>query len=158
MTQLSQNGWPASADRNAIHIKNYLIPGTTRNLLCTIRAAPLLIGFAHEFHHLIEAIDVGQFDEWGYNFAVIPGSKDLSNHSSGTAIDLNATLHPWGKIGTFPSAKVPMIRAEAKKYGLRWGGDYSGKKDEMHFEVNITPLAAAALITRLQLTIPAEKK
>jgi len=44
-----------------------------------------------------------------------------------------------------------MIRALAKKYGLRWGGDYVNRKAEMHFEIDITPAKAAALIVKLGL-------
>jgi len=83
---------------------------------------------------------------------MIRGTTDkLSNHSSGTAIDLNAPKHPLGKVGTFPPEKVPMIRALATKYGLKWGGDYQNRKDEMHFEVNLNPAKAAALIVKLGL-------
>ena len=67
------------------------------------------------------------------------------------SIDLNATKHALGKIGTFPAEKVPMIRALAKKYGLKWGGDYKNRKDEMHFEVVVTPEKARKLITKLGL-------
>jgi len=82
---------------------------------------------------------------------MVRGTTDkLSNHSSGTAIDLNATRHPLGKVGTFPNEKVPMIRALAKKYGLIWGGDYRNRKDEMHFEVGLTPAKAAALVKKLE--------
>jgi hypothetical protein len=112
--------------------------------------APLLIGFAKEFHELIEPIDEGALDDWGYAFRNIRGvTEKLSNHASGTAIDLNAPKHPLGAVGTFPAEKVPMIRALAKKYGLRWGGDYVNRKDEMHFEIDITPVRAAALIVKL---------
>ena len=76
--------------------------------------------------------------------------NNLSNQASGTAMDLNAMKHPLGKVGTFPNEKVPMIRALAKKYGLIWGGDYRGRKDEMHFEVALTPAKAAALINKLE--------
>jgi hypothetical protein len=44
-----------------------------------------------------------------------------------------------------------MIRALAKKYGLKWGGDYKGRADEMHFEVEISPVKAKALIATLGL-------
>jgi hypothetical protein len=121
-------------------------------LACAKAVAPLLVGFAAEFHELIEPIDEGTLDDWGYCFRQVRGSTDnLSNHSSGTAIDLNATQHPLGKVGTFPSEKVPMIRALAKKYGLIWGGDYRNRKDEMHFEIALTPAKAAALIEKLGL-------
>ena len=81
---------------------------------------------------------------------MIRGStENLSNHSSGTAIDLNATKHALGKVGTFPEEKVPMIRALAKKYSLTWGGDYRNRKDEMHFEVAIPPSKVSGAIAKL---------
>lgn len=147
---ISHNGWPASKDKSEIGIDSFLIPGTKIKLQCSKSVAPLLVGFAAEFHSLIEPIDGGTLDDWGYCFRMVRGSTDkLSNHSSGTAIDLNATRHPLGKIGTFPNEKVPMIRALAKKYGLIWGGDYKNRKDEMHFEIALTPAKAAALIEKL---------
>ena len=152
MTLTSHNGWRASKDPDEITIKSYTVPGTKTRLRCAEAVAPLLIGFAAEFHELIEPIDEGAVDDWGYAFRQIRGSTDkLSNHASGTAIDLNAPKHALGLVGTFPPEKVPMIRALAKKYGLRWGGDYLNRKDEMHFEIDITPAKAAALIVKLGL-------
>ena len=152
MSLFSNNGWPASNDRNEIDIKSYQVPGTKVKLACAEGAAPLLIGFASEFHKLIEPIDEGALDDWGYCFRMVRGTTDkLSNHSSGTAIDLNAPKHALGKVGTFPPQKVPMIRALSAKYGLKWGGDYVNRKDEMHFEVNLNPAKAAALIVKLGL-------
>ena len=153
MSLNSQNGWKASKNRDEIGIDSFVIPGTKIKLACAKAVAPLLVGFAAEFHELIEPIDEGTLDDWGYCFRQVRGSTDnLSNHSSGTAIDLNATQHPLGKVGTFPNEKVPMIRALAKKYGLIWGGDYKNRKDEMHFEIALTPAKAAALIEKLGLS------
>ena len=112
-----------------------------------------MVAFAEQFHELIEPIDGGALDDWGYCYREVrqvPGK--LSNHASGSAIDLNATRHPLGKAGTFPAEKVPMIQALAKKYGLVWGGDYRNRKDEMHFEVGIDPVKAAKLIEKLGLS------
>ena len=146
----SQNGWTASKDRTEIGIESFPVPGTKLKLACAKSVAPLLVGFSAEFHQLIEPIDEGGLDDWGYCFRQVRGDAvNLSNHSSGTAIDLNATKHPLGKVGTFPIEKVPMIRALAKKYGLIWGGDYRNRKDEMHFEIALTPAKAAALIEKL---------
>jgi hypothetical protein len=148
---ISSNGWPASKDKAEIKIKSYPITGTSIKLQCAESVAPLLIGFAVEFNELIESIDGSSLDDWGYCFRNIRGDVGkLSNHSSGTAIDLNATKHPLGKIGTFPNEKVPMIRALAKKYGLIWGGDYKNRKDEMHFEIALPPAKVAALIAKLE--------
>lgn len=148
----SSNGWPASKDRADIGIKSYTIPGTHSKIACAEAVAPLLIGFCTEFNKLIETIDGEALDDWGYCFRMVRGSTDkLSNHSSGTAVDLNASKHPLGKVGTFPAEKVPMLRALAKKYGLKWGGDYQNRVDEMHFEVNLPPAKAAELIKKLGL-------
>ena len=153
MTQLfSYNGWPASKDVESIHIKSYPIPGTKLKIRCAEAVAPLLVGFCTEFNELIEPIDGGVFDDWSYAYRDVRGVPGkLSNHSSGTALDLNSLRHPLGKSGTFPPEKVPMIRALAKKYGLKWGGDYVNRKDEMHFEVAVTPEKAKQLITKLGL-------
>jgi hypothetical protein len=152
-TQLtSYNGYPASKDPKEIGIKSYSVDGTALKLRCADSVGPLLAAFASEFHKLIEPIDEGGLDDWGYCFRMVRGTTDkLSNHSSGTAIDLNATRHALGKIGTFPAEKVPMIRALAKKYGLKWGGDYKNRKDEMHFEVEVSAIKAKELITKLGL-------
>ena len=151
MTLTSCNGWPASKDQAEIGIKSYPVPGTTLKLRCAEKVAPLLIGFAAEFHALIEPLDEGSLDDWGYCFRMVRGTTDkLSNHSSGTAIDLNASKHPLGQIGTFEAGKVPMIRALSHKYGLTWGGDYRSRKDEMHFEISIDATKAAALIKKIQ--------
>lgn len=151
MTQLtSYNGWPASKDKAAIGIKSYTVPGTTAKIQCAEAVAPLLIGFCAEFNKLIEPIAGEAVDDWGYCFRTVRGTTDkLSNHASGTAVDINAKTHPLGKIGTFPAEQVPMIRALAKKYGLTWGGDYRNRVDEMHFEVKLSAAKAAELIKKL---------
>ena len=150
--ETSYNGYPASKDPAAIDINSYLVKGTDRKLKCAESVGPLLAAFAAEFHELIEPIDEGTFDDWGYCYRMVRGdATKLSNHSSGTAIDLNSTKHPLGKVGTFPAEKVPMIRALAKKYGLKWGGDYKNRKDEMHFEVQVSAAKAKAIIASLGL-------
>jgi hypothetical protein len=150
--ETSYNGYPASKDPAEIKIKSYPVKGTDRKLRCAESVGPLLAAFAAEFHELIEPIDEGTFDDWGYAFRMVRGSTDrLSCHSSGTAIDLNATKHPLGKAGTFPAEKIPMLRALAKKYGLKWGGDFKTRPDDMHFEVEVSASKAKALIASLGL-------
>ena len=147
--QTSYNGWPASKEQAEIGIKAYKVEGTSLKLRCAEKVAPLLINFAKEFNELIEPLEGGALDDWGYCYRDVRGVPGkLSNHGSGTAIDLNASKHPLGKVGTFDAAKVPMIKALAKKYGLTWGGDWA-RKDEMHFEINLDAAKTAALITKL---------
>jgi hypothetical protein len=151
MSAISYNGWPASKDVEAIRIKSYPITGTKIKLRCAYFAAPLLVAFAEQFHELIEPIDGGTLDDWGYAYRDVRGVPGkLSNHASGTAIDLNAKLHSLTKAGTFPAEKVPMIQALTKKYGLAWGGNWT-RKDEMHWEIALNPLKTAKRIEKLGL-------
>jgi len=132
----SPNGWPASEDRKAIGIESFVVSGTKIKLVCAKAVAPLLINFAKEFHESVEPIDEGQLDDWGYAFRMTRGSdKVLSNHSSGTAIDLNAIKHPLGKSNTFNQDQRNIITLLITKYGLAWGGNYKRRKDDMHFEI-----------------------
>lgn len=146
----SQNGWPGN---NRSLVKSWTIPGTTRNVtLEKGNAGWLLCDFAAWFDKNIEDIEAGQLDDWGYAERPIRGSTALSNHASGTAIDLNSTKHPLAKVGTFTPAQAAKIRERLKHYEgvIRWGGDYSGRKDEMHFEINRSPAVVAALVKKLQ--------
>jgi len=148
----SDNGWPASQDPAIIGIKSYPVKGTKIKLRCAEKVAPLLVGFAAEFHEKIEPIDEGTLDDWGYAFRMVRGREDrLSNHSSGTAIDLNASKHSLGLEGTFSKDKVALVIELSAKYGLKWGGLYRNRKDEMHFEVCLTPKQAKERITALGL-------
>ena len=132
----SPNGWPASEDRKALGIESFTVPGTKIRFACAKAVAPLLVNFAKEFHELVEPIDQGQLDDWGYAFRMTRGSdRVLSNHSSGTAIDLNAIKHPLGKSNTFNKDQRNTINLLITKYGLAWGGNYKKRKDDMHFEI-----------------------
>jgi hypothetical protein len=159
MMLTSYNGYPASKDPAEIGIKSYLIKGTDRKVRAAGSVGHLLAAFASEFHNLIEPIDQGIFDDWGYAFRMVRGTTDkLSCHSSGTAIDLNATKHPLGKYDTFSAEKVPIIRALSKKYGLKWGGDFKGRPDDMHFEVTVNLKKAKAITLKLGIGAKDENK
>ncbi|MFI6272802.1 M15 family metallopeptidase [Micromonospora zamorensis] len=67
------------------------------------------------------------------------GSNELSNHASGRAIDLNAPAHPMGKPNTFSAPQRKAIRKilDFCEGVVRHGVDYySGRKDDMHFEID----------------------
>jgi hypothetical protein len=114
----------------------------------------VLLDFAAWFHKTIHHIDTGQLDDWGYAERDIigMGSTDISNHASGTAMDLDATAHPLGKYNTFNSLQISLIERKLKEYGgvIRWGHDYSGRKDEMHFEINKGYAAVKAQADRIR--------
>jgi hypothetical protein len=78
-------------------------------------------------------IDACGLSEYGgsFNYRLIRESSNMSNHSFAIAIDLAPSGNPLGaKKGTMPKFAVDAF----KKQGARWGGDYSGRKDLMHFE------------------------
>lgn len=130
----SPNGWPASEDRKSIGIKSFDIIENLK-IACAEKVAPLFIAFCKEFNELVEPINQGQLDDWGYAFRQQRGSdRILSNHSSGTAIDVNAIKHPLGKSNTFNRDQSNIIKLLITKYGLAWGGNWK-RKDEMHFEI-----------------------
>jgi len=148
----SPNGWPASEDRKAIFIESFTVPGITIKLACSKIVAPLLINFCKEFHELVEPINQGKLDDWGYAFRMTRGSdRVLSNHSSGTAIDLNAIKHPLGKANTFNKEQRNIINLLITKYGLAWGGNYKKRIDSMHFEIALNRKSVEAKIKELGL-------
>ncbi len=149
----SPNAWPASQDRKAIGIQSFSIPGTKLKIACAKDVAPILVAFCKEFHELVEPIDQGQLDDWGYAFRMTRGSdKVLSNHSSGTAVDLNALKHPLGKSNTFNKEQCNIITLLITKYGLAWGGHYKKRKDEMHFEIKMNKEQVKQKIKQLGLS------
>jgi hypothetical protein len=78
----------------------------------------------------------------------IGGTSTASLHSFGVAIDIN-----WreNQFSYAPSYTIPRNVIDTwKKYGWRWGGDWSGKKDTMHFERTDTPESAAASLARFK--------
>jgi hypothetical protein len=79
----------------------------------------------------IDALGISKYNG-GYNPRYIRGSTTKwSNHAYGAAIDFNADANGFGKgHGNIPQ---PLIDA-FKRQGARWGGDYKGRTDPMHFE------------------------
>lgn len=80
----------------------------------------------------------GQVEAYGlheyggsFNYRLIRGSSNLSNHSFAIAVD----IAPSGNALGVTKGKMPKFAVDAfKAQGARWGGDYSGRKDWMHFE------------------------
>jgi hypothetical protein len=69
----------------------------------------------------------------GYRF----GDAHLSNHCWGTAVDLCAHWNPLGQEPAAVGEKgcVRQMVPIAHDFGFAWGGDFSTRKDGMHFEV-----------------------
>lgn len=67
-----------------------------------------------------------------YNYRPIRGSKALSTHAYGIAIDLDASGNPLGATATtFPAWFIKCWTDQ----GFLWGGDYKGRKDNQHWQL-----------------------
>ena len=64
-----------------------------------------------------------------FNIRFIQGSDLWSAHSWGLALDINAATNPLGSRGSQPEVLVRVLTDS----GFFWGGDFSGRKDPMHF-------------------------
>lgn len=148
----SMNGWPASQDPDAIDCDWYTVPGTNVRLRLSSHAAPLLVCAARAWHRKVEPLKEGWC--WSYAYRNISGTSTLSNHSSGTAIDLNAPWHPMGVPASKTLTFRQRVRARriAKRFGLTWGGTWTTRPDAMHYEVRLTPAQAKAKIRKMGIS------
>lgn len=157
----SQNGWPASSNAASVGIKpfSFVLRGQTRKLMLAEAVAPQIIEIVQWWDQNIEPVT--QLGSWNYReIRGKEGTGVLSNHSSGTAVDINWDKHPLGAVGTIPAHKAAALRAKASSLGLRWGGDYKRRKDEHHVEVAYGPWQHAAVlqVQRAQETVAGGKK
>jgi hypothetical protein len=92
-------------------------------------------------------------DDWGFNYRPNRNDNNLSCHASATAIDYNATRHPNGKRGTYSNVQVMEIHAIMRECEsvVRWGGDFTGTADEMHFEICKGDAAVEAVARKLAI-------
>ena len=128
---VSQNGWPASRNLNLTKVK----VGKAQVSVLSGDVATIFAYLLGQFHAHVEPLKKATCG--GFNYRVIEEGKDLSNHASGTAVDLNWGDHAMGKKNTFTDAQVAEIRKILNHLEgvIRWGGDYRNRKDDMHFEI-----------------------
>lgn len=101
------------------------------------KAAPALIRVLNRIweaygrdQNAIENIGLHRF-AGTYNPRKVRGSSTKwSNHAFGAAIDFNAEENAMGSRGNMPADVVQFFADE----GARWGGNYTSRKDPMHFE------------------------
>jgi hypothetical protein len=132
-------GWPgkpgSAADTK--YRRDHLTRVVAGGIMLLVRkeAAPLFESFVDELVYVYGYPLNGVADDWGYANRDVRGAPGVkSNHAWGLAIDLNATANPMTNDGGTHTDLPPGVSKLAARYGLRWGGDYSGRKDPMHFE------------------------
>lgn len=146
----SQNGWPivgkAACDQGPFHgvtFPNGILAGDVATIArwqldrYALTVEPLVKGWC-----------------WGWFVKTIEGSTTKSNHGSATAWDINAEAHPMGvpTAECMSAKKIAACRAIVRAAGgvLRWGGDYSGRPDAMHWEIIGTKAQAHAFATKIR--------
>jgi len=152
----SQNGW--SVDETGALQDRALIEGV--KFPNGVRAGDVAVIFGYlvrRLHTEVERIIPGAC--WGWFVKTIESSTSISNHASGTAIDYNATRHPMGVRNTFTSKQQAKIRAILADLDgvVRWGGDYTGRPDDMHFEIVKGAAAVKALASKLRGDLPVDQ-
>jgi hypothetical protein len=145
----SQNGW--TVDRTGSMQDRTPVDGVTvPNGVRKGDVATVLHHLMGRFHREVERLIPGTC--WGWFVKKIEGSSAISNHASGTAVDLNATRHPMGVRNTFTKGQQTRIREILDDLDgvVRWGGDYTGRPDDMHFEIDETAAAITAVADRIR--------
>jgi hypothetical protein len=78
-----------------------------------------------------------------------------SFHSYGLALDINSSDNPNGSKGGTGKYQIgPGAAAIAQKYGMEWGGAFTGTTDPMHIEIHLSPDEVAAYTTGGISTVP----
>lgn len=113
-------------------------------------AHTVLDELCRRFNNEVEKINPKH--SWGWAYRPVRGATSVSEHAAGTALDLNAPKHPLGRQGTFTSSQVNSIHRILRDLdgAVRWGGDYQGRKDEMHFELQGGVKKLAAVVKKIK--------
>lgn len=152
----TDNGWDARPDlslRPLVIAGEAFSPGIVDN-----DDVHTVLGYVlQQMHERVEPVvrsDWHQADDWGFSYRENRNANSLSRHSGGIAADYNATRHPNG-VPTYKTFTADQIREVHKilaevDHAVRWGGDYSGTPDAMHFEINTTPAGLRPIADRLR--------
>jgi hypothetical protein len=162
MTATSANGWPA-LEADSPQLYTWTIPAKNGSLRIRLRNGSAGFLLCHFLLWWSERLDdlthPHPADDWGYAWRPIRGqSTGLSNHASGTAADADATQWPLGTehMSLWMRNRI-RFRLKLYRGCLRWGGDYSGRKDQMHTEIN-KPLTACEKVAKRLMRTPRGKR
>ena len=136
------SGWPncqSSKINSGFVVSGTRFPGGMRHELCELTS--MLVQECKNRGYQFGTDSDPSYGCWGYSCRCISGSNNPSNHSWGLAVDINAPSNPYtSPLVTDMPGWMPDLWNE---YGFRWGGDYSGSKDAMHYEFMESVQAAA---------------
>ena len=138
----SYNGWSASPNLKTRVIEP--VKGVKLRVRDNNNIALLFTYLVQEYHKRVDSVTgPHEADDWGFAYRANRNAKNLSNHASATAIDLDATEHPNGvpTAKTFTQREIKEVHKILSELDgvIAWGGDYLGTPDAMHFEIAVKP-------------------
>ena len=161
---ISLNGWTALANMSDPRLKWQPIPGTTRKVLVRKLCGPLFGAFCADWNRLMPArlkltSPQTPVDGWEYRDPRLTTGIRLSNHASGTAVDLAYNVLKADQKPHMTATERRIMEKILDTYTLedgrrifRWGG-YWNAVDEMHTEIapGMTTKDVRAVIKRLSI-------
>lgn len=108
------------------------ISGVLVNKACALAMVAAFNDIWEHCGHDQKLVDKTGASDYGgcFNIRRIAGSSNWSNHSWAAAIDFSPVGNGFNMKPTLGSVVIDAF----KRQGARWGGDFKGRKDPMHFE------------------------
>lgn len=138
------NGWPAIPSSPSIMLRTIKIPGTTRKITVRTACAPLFAAYFADWQRLMpERMSLNPGPTDGYNYRPSRLTEGLSNHSSGTAVDvLYSTVLPAdGKPHMTKQEKAILnsildVYVTSDGHRVLANGEWWNHADGMHTEIS----------------------
>lgn len=139
----SLNGWTAIRLRVDPRLRTITVPGTKRKITCARYAHVVFASFLSDWNRLMPArlkLDTGPVDSWIYREARL--ATGLSNHSSGTAVDVRYDILKADNQRHMTDAERGILKAILARYVTDDGhhilanGAFWKSCDEMHTELS----------------------
>lgn len=165
---VSLNGWSAIKFRVDPRLRSIRVPGTDRQVTVARAAAPLFAAFLADWNREMPArlrLEGGPVDGWNYRDSRFV--KGLSNHASGTAVDVRYDVLKADGKPHMNAREKAILNKILDRYTTTDGhrvlanGEWWKKADGMHTELsqswdrgakrNTTPADVANVIKRLKI-------
>ena len=142
---ISLNGWPGISSSNSSLLATGVVPGTQKKVTLQRDVLPLFLAFLSDWHRTVHTIEyAGALGPDGWEYREARTGAGLSNHASGTAVDVTYDWLKADHARHMSTAEIAAVHHLLDKYktsaGKRvfgWGGDWQVGKfcDEMHTEL-----------------------
>lgn len=145
MTDKSINGWEVITSRSDKRLKMKIVPGSNVKLTMRAEILPLFLALSADFHKEVAPLRNGECGAYAFRKAR-QGGGAYSDHSSGTAVDLNwgheGAMGPNGGMKFMNDAQIKACAEIRNRYKVviwggdkKRGGDYSNPVswDPMHY-------------------------